>query len=103
MASQADGKIDAAEQERILQQLQPLDQDELQFLRREFGRRHDVHAFIHALPNGMEYEVYQVSLMAMHLDTNLEAQYLREFAKCLRIDPQVCNRIHRRVGAPTLF
>ncbi|MGB7326776.1 MAG: DUF533 domain-containing protein [Rubripirellula sp.] len=103
MAAQSDGKIDALEQDRILDQLQPLDQDEIQYLRREFGRRHDVHAFIHALPQGMEYEVYQVSLMAINLDSQLEANYLREFAKCLRIDPQVCNQIHQRCGAPCLF
>lgn len=103
MAAQADGQIDAAEQDRILQQLQPLDQREVDWLRREFGRRHDVHDFAHAIPHGMEYEVYQVSLMAMDLDTRHEADYLRALAQCLRIDPQVCNQIHHRCGAPNLF
>ncbi|TWU46262.1 hypothetical protein Poly51_56580 [Rubripirellula tenax] len=103
MAAQSDGRIDKLEQDRIVDQLQPLDPDEVAFLRREFGRRHDVHAFIHDLPRGMEYEVYQVSLMAIDVDTQLEANYLREFAKCLRIDPQVCNQIHRRCGAVCLW
>ena len=80
MAAQADGKIDAAEQENIILQLQPLDRAEADYLRREFGRRHDVHAFVHAVPRGMEYEVYQVSLMSMNLDTLHEANYLRELA-----------------------
>ena len=103
MASQADGKIDAAEQDRIIGELHPLDRAESDYLRREFGRRHDVHAFVHALPQGMEYEVYQISLMTINLDTRAEANYLRELAKCLRIDPQVCNQIHYRCGAPPLF
>tara|TARA_R110002049_G_scaffold72490_7_gene187594 strand:- start:177424 stop:178224 length:801 start_codon:yes stop_codon:yes gene_type:complete len=103
MAAQADGKLDEAEQDRIVQQLQPLDRDESDFLRREFRRRHDVHDFVHSVPNGMEYEIYQVTLMAIDLDTQHEANYLRELVKCLRIDPQVCNQMHRRYNAPTLF
>jgi uncharacterized membrane protein YebE (DUF533 family) len=103
MAAQADGKIDSVEQDRIVQQLQPLDRAESDFLRREFGRRHDVHAFVHALPLGMEYEVYQISLMAMDLDTRKEADYMRALAKCLRIEPQICNNLHRQFGAPNLY
>ncbi len=103
MAAQADGKLDAAEQDNIIQQLQPLDRAESDFLRREFGRRHDVHEFVHDVPAGMEYEVYQVSLMAMHLDTKHEADYMRALAECLRIQPQVVNQIHQRIGAPLLY
>ncbi|MGB7343814.1 MAG: DUF533 domain-containing protein [Pirellulaceae bacterium] len=103
MAAQADGKLDQAEQDNIIAQLQPLDQNESDFLRREFRRRHDVHDFVHKVPAGMEYEVYQVSLMGMHLDTQAEANYLRALAECLRIQPQVCNQMHQRVGAPLLY
>ena len=103
MAAQADGKLDAAEQDKIVQQLAPLDRAESDFLRREFGRRHDIHDFVRTVPAGMEYEVYQVSLMAMHLDTKHEAEYMRSLAECLRIEPQVCNQIHQRVGAPTIY
>ena len=103
MAAQADSQIDAAEQNNIVAQLQPLDQNEADYLRTEFSRRHDVHAFVHAVPQGMEYEVYQVSLMGMNLDTQSEATYMRELASCLRIDPQVCNQIHARVGAPMIY
>lgn len=103
MAAQSDGKIDQAEQDRIVSELQPLDRDEVAWLRRVFAKRHDLHDFVHAIPHGMEYEVYQVSLMAIDLDTKLEAAYLRDLAKCLRIDPVVCNRLHHRCGAPTLF
>ena len=103
MASQSDGKLDAAEQDRILQQLQPLDQNEVEFVQKELRRRHDLDEFVHSVPNGMEYEVYQVSLMAIHVDTRQEADYLRALAKHLRIDPQVCNQLHARCGAPALF
>ena len=103
MATQADGKLDAAEQDRVVQQLQPLSREENEFLRREFRERHDLDEFVHQIPQGMEYEVYQVSLMAIHLDTRQEAEYLRALANQLRIDPRVCNQIHARLGAPALF
>ena len=103
MAAQADGELDAAEQDRIIQQLQPLDREESDFLRKAFRRRHDIHDFAHSVPNGMEYEVYQVTLMAIDLDTQHEAEYLRNLATCLRIEPQVCNQVHHRFGAPALY
>lgn len=103
VAAQAGGKIDHAEQDWIVSELRPLDRDEVERSRRAFPRRHDVHEFVHKIPNGMEYEVYQVSLMAIDLDTKLEAASRRDLAKCLRIDPVVCNRLHLRCGAPTLF
>ena len=103
MATQADGKLDAAEQDRIVQQLQPLDQNESEFLRKEFRRRHDLDEFVASVPNGMEYEIYQVSLMAIHLDTRQEADYLRALARQLRIEPQLCNQLHARFGAQPLF
>lgn len=103
MASQADGQLDQAEQDRIIQQIQPLDAAEAEFLRRQFRRRHDVERFVDEIPNGMEYEVYSVSLMAIHLDTRAEASYLRSLAECMRLSPQEVNGIHARMGAPALY
>ena len=102
MAAQADGRLDQTEQDKIIQNLQPLDANESQFLRQEFGKRHDVDEFVRAIPNGMEYEVYSISLMVIHLDTRSEAQYLRTLAECMRLNPQEVNHIHTRYGAPLL-
>jgi Protein of unknown function (DUF533) len=103
MAAQADGQLDADEQNRIIQQLQPLDPAEADFLRMQFGRRHDLERFVASVPNGLQYEVYSVSLLAMCLDTPAEAQYLRALAECMRMSPQDVNAIHQRVGAPLLY
>jgi len=54
-------------------------------------------------PSGMEQEVYSVSLMAIDLDTNPEANYLRELAESLRIEPNRCNEIHEHYGAARLY
>jgi hypothetical protein len=103
MAAQADGKIDTNEQAKIMAQLQPLTQSEVDYLNREFGRRHDIHDFALSVPQGMEYEVYHISLMAMNLDNAREAEYLRNLANCLRITPQACNQIHHQCGARPIY
>lgn len=103
MAAQADGQLDSAEQNNIIAKLQPLDRREEDFLRDHFRRRHDVEAFVREIPNGMEYEVYSISLAAIHLDTQAEAHYLRTLAQCMRLSPQEVNVIHHRYGAPPLY
>ena len=102
-AAKADGAIDQREQDNIVSRLEPLSPQETQFLRDEFRRPLNVHDFAHSVPRGMEQEVYGVSLMAIDLDTNPEAQYLRELAECLRIDPPLCNEIHHHYNAPRLY
>ncbi len=102
-AAKADGSIDQKEQDGIVSRLEPLSPEETQFLRDEFRRPLNVHDFAHSVPRGMEQEVYSVSLMAIDLDTNPEAKYLRELAECLRIDPQMCNDIHHHYSAPQLY
>ena len=103
MAAQADGQIDQHEQDEIVKQLQPLDPAEVDFLRREFQRPHDVHVFAKQIPRGMEYEVYSVSLMAIDVDTRPEAAYLRQLADSLGISGPDCNAIHQRYGQRGLF
>ncbi len=102
-AAKADGQIDQCEQDEIVKRLAPLSPQETQFLRDEFRRPLNVHDFAHSVPRGMEQEVYSVSLMAIDLDTHPEANYLRELAECLRIDPQHCNAIHHHYGAAHLY
>jgi uncharacterized membrane protein YebE (DUF533 family) len=103
MAAQADGKIDADEQARIVQQLQPLTQSEVDYLNRAFGTRHDVEAFVSTIPRGMEQEVYQASMMAINLDNDRELQYLRSLAVALRIHPDMCNQMHSSYGMRGIF
>ncbi|MGI9454930.1 MAG: tellurite resistance TerB family protein [Aeoliella sp.] len=102
-AAKADGQIDQCEQDNIVERLQPLDPAEVQFLLSEFRRPLNVHEFAHDVPRGMEQEVYAISLMAIDLDTNPEANYLRELAECLRIAPNLCNDIHNHYSAPCLY
>ena len=102
-AAKADGQVDPREQDKILSQLGRISPEEDQFLRQEFRRPLDVHAFAHSVPTGMEHEVYAMSLMAIDLDNRAEAAYLHELAGCLRIDHHTCNEIHEHYHAPAIF
>ncbi len=101
-AAKADGRIDANEQQAILSQV-PNDQQTISFLKQEFSQPLDVRDFAWSVPFGMEVKAYTMSLAGMQLDTNAEAQYLRELAHGLRLDPDLCNQIHAKYGAQPIF
>ncbi len=102
-AAKADNQIDEAEQEKIIGKLGDVTQAEADFVRNEFRQPLDTDAFVRSIPRGMEQQIYAVSLMAIDLDTNKEAQYLDQLAKGLNINPQMANQIHTQVGAPTIY
>ncbi|TWU40460.1 tellurite resistance TerB family protein [Novipirellula artificiosorum] len=102
-AAKADGQIDQAEQENILKQFGQVSQDEINYLRAEFAKPADARAVAWSVPLGMEEQAYTISLLAMDLDENKEAQYLGELAHGLRLSPQKCNELHRQYKAPEIF
>lgn len=102
-AAKSDGSIDKAEQEKVIGKLGDVTQAEIEFVRNEFNAALDIKAFIQSIPRGMEQQVYAVSLMAIDLDSNKEAHYLRELADALRVQPKLANQIHEQLGAPTIF
>lgn len=101
-AAKSDGRIDDKEQNEIIEQLGEVSQDEVQFLRSEFAKPLDVREFAWSVPIGMEKQIYAVSLMAIDLDQNAEAQYLRDLAHGFRMTLDECNQIHREFKAPQL-
>ena len=102
-ASKSDGNIDKAEQDKIIGKLGDISQAEADFVRAEFNAPLDVNAFVRSIPRGMEQQVYAVSLMAIDLDTNKEAQYLAELGRGLGIQPAMANAIHEQLGAPKIY
>lgn len=101
-AAKADGQLDKKEQDAILGQLGDVSQEEIDFLRKEFAAPIDVREFAWNVPLGLEQQVYGFSLMAIGLDEKREARYLKDLAHGLRLDPDVCDRLHDQVGAPKL-
>jgi uncharacterized membrane protein YebE (DUF533 family) len=102
-AAKSDGQITQDEQDSILKQLDHVSQEEIEFLRAEFSRPVDVRDFTWSVPNGMEEQVYTISLLAIDLNEQKEAEYLADLAHGLRLDTGRCNEIHRKYGAPVIF
>ena len=102
-AAKSDGNFDKSEQEKILSKMGDITQDEMNFIRREFAAPLDVQGFASNVPRGMEHQVYAISLAAIDLDENSEAQYLNELAQSLRIGSKEANQIHAQLGAPQIF
>ncbi|MEL6107024.1 MAG: DUF533 domain-containing protein, partial [Planctomycetota bacterium] len=102
-AAKSDGQVSEAEQREITGQLGHLSANEIQFLRKEFARPSDPRAIAWDTPLGMEEQVYTISLAAIDLDENKEAEYLADLAHGLRLQPKHCNQIHQRYGAPIIF
>lgn len=102
-AAKSDGQLDQREQDTIVKQLGELTQEEVQFLKQEFATPLNVKEFTWSVPLGLEQQVYGLSLMAINLDQNSEARYLKDLAHGLRLDPAVCNRIHQQYKAPQIF
>ena len=103
-AAKSDGRVDEKEQENIISKLgDDVSQDEINFLKQEFAAPVDVAAFAQSVPQGLEQQIYALSLTSIDLDTNNEAQYLGQLAQGLKLDPNLCNQIHDQVGAPKIF
>lgn len=102
-AAKSDGGIDKAEQNKVVGKLGDVSEAEANFVRSEIQSPLDTEGFIRSIPRGMEQQIYAVSLMAIDLDSNKEAQYLHQLAKGLSIEPQVANQIHEQLGAPAIY
>ena len=103
-AAKSDGRVDQTEQENIISKLgSDVSEAEINFLKQEFAAPLDVAGFARSVPNGLEQQIYALSLTSIDLDTQNEAQYLGQLAQGLNIDANLCNQIHDQVGAPKIF
>ncbi len=103
-AAKSDGRVDQKEQENIISKLgSDVSESEINFLKQEFAAPVDVAGFARSVPQGLEQQIYALSLTSIELDTQNEAQYLGQLAQGLNIDPNVCNQIHDHLGAPKIF
>ncbi len=102
-AAKADGHIDAQEKQKILGELGEVSADDVAFVQSELAAPLDVDALIRDVPNGMEQQVYLMSLMGIDLDNAAEARHLDALAKGMGLSPEICNAIHDKLGAPKLY
>lgn len=102
-AVKCDGELDDAEKRKLMDQMGEASREEAEFVNAELQRPVDVDGLARQVPNGMEEQVYLVSLMAIDLDNQREATYLASLAKALELSPQEVNGLHDRMGAPRMF
>lgn len=102
-AAKSDGEIDAGERAKLTEHLGDISAEEAAFVKQEMSNPVDVKGLVASVPKGMEQQVYLMSLAAIDLDSQAEAQYLHQLAQGLGIDQQACNSIHQQLGVPVLY
>lgn len=103
-AAKSDGKLDDAEQEKLMGQLGgDMDAEEAAFVRAEMQRDVDASALARDVPNGLGPQVYAMSVLAIDLDSQAEAKYLHNLAQALGMDAASVNDIHAQLGVPSLY
>jgi hypothetical protein len=102
-AVKCDGDLDDAEKRKLMAHMGDATREELAFVNAELQRPVDVEGLARQVPDGMEEQVYLVSLMGIDLDNQREATYLAALAKALGMSPQEVNGLHDRMGAPRMF
>lgn len=102
-AVKCDGTLDEAEKRRLIEAMGEADAREVAAVNAELARPVDVEGLARLVPAGLEPQVYTVSLMAIDLDQQAEAEYLHALAGALELSPQEVNALHDRAGAPRLY
>src|SRR6056297_1547460 len=97
-AAKADGEIDEAEREAILEHMGELEAGELDFVRAELAAPVDVEGLATDTSDQMKAQVYATSLMAIRVDHVREAQYLDALAGALDLSPEMRETVHRSMG-----
>jgi len=100
-AVKADGKIDAAEAEKLTSRLKNAgidEQDRQQFLN-ELRRPLDLDGLVAAIPNeAVAAQVYAASLFAITVDTPAEREYMAQLAQRSGLNASIVKQLHTAVG-----
>lgn len=102
-AAKSDGKLDANEQKKLMGNLQDASEAERAFVQQELQSPVDVARLARAVPPGLEAQVYTMSVMAIDLDSQAEAQYLHQLAQAMGLDQGEVNQVHAQLGVPALY
>ena len=102
-AVKADGEMDAAEKQKLMSALEGASEQEIAFVNAELSAAPDLDGLVAQVPQGMEAQVYAVSLSAIDLDNRAEAEYLHRLAQALGLEPAEVNGIHDQLGAQKIY
>jgi uncharacterized membrane protein YebE (DUF533 family) len=98
-AAKSDGTVDETEIDAIMGRLGQLDAEESAHLRSELTGPVDLAGLLASVPQGMEHDVYAVSLLAIDAASGPEAAYLAELAAGLGLPADVVASMKQAVTA----
>ena len=98
-AAKADGVVEAAEMQTILDQLGDMGAEESAFLRSQLSSPLDLPGLLAQVPKGFEQEIYAVSLLTIAEASGSESAYLDELAQGLGLSPDAVARMKESVSA----
>ena len=101
-AAKSDGKIGAIEQQKIMEFMGDMSRVEQMFVQHEMTQPLQLNAFLKEIPEGMEQQVYYMSLFAIDLDVEAERLYLEKLAEGLNLRADVIDAIHESLDAEAL-
>ena len=102
-AAKSDGKFDEAEQVKLMEQLGDVSPEERDFVNAEMRAPVDAAGLARQVPQGLERQVYAMSLLGIDLDNRAEAQYLHDLAQQFGMDKDAVNRVHAKMGTPSIY
>jgi len=104
MAARSDGEIDATEREMLMNTIgKGASPEETAVVQSAMDDPVDAAEIAAATPQGMETQVYSMSVMAIQPDNAAEAQYLHSLASELGISEDTVNEIHDSFGVQRLY
>lgn len=100
MAAKSDGRIDAAEREKILTSLADASPEERAFIEAELAAPIDVAGFAAEVPNhaGLRRQIFATALLAIDLDAPSEAQFMSDLAQALGLRQADLDAITGQMG-----
>lgn len=101
-AAKADGEIDPEEQAKILDAVQDAPPEEVAFVREQLAAPVDVASLASEAGENAKAQVYSTSLMAIRVDNEQEATYLRQLSAALGLSDEARDRVHAAMGVPKL-
>ena len=102
-AMKSDKEISPDEEAKLMEHLGDISHDERTFVNQEMQKPVDIQALAANVPQGLEQQVYLMSIMAIDLDNRTEAQYMHDLATELNIGREEVSAIHAHIGAPDLY
>jgi len=102
-AAKSDGKFDKAEHTKLMDKLGDVSAAERDFVRRELDKPVDVRGLAGAVPQGLEAQVYMMSVLGIDLDSRAEAEYLHKLATEMALDQKMVNKIHDHLGVTRIY